>query len=278
MRLSMAMPLALLLATSVARAHGPQIQLTATSDKLVTRELLPDGPYSNSLTLPKRVYVMPLAEYLGMWQSHPNDARLAGGEFEYPSGPGFAFGYGYDAASNPAPFPLGSKFVLGFTDGLKSWTGAAFADAGVAQLNAYRGSSAAPTAQATTTDAGPFQSLMFPGGAGVSFTSAEAHNGVSYRMLGDGTSSTSAVADGLYLVSLQLSSTDAALTASDPFYFLLSKNADASVGSALVVLGFDSGLVQNLVPEPASAGLAAGGLAGLALLRRRSLKARKQLA
>jgi hypothetical protein len=253
------------------RAHGPQIQLTADSAKIVTRELILDDPYSDSLTDPKSVYAMPLAQYVGVWQSHPNDSRLPDNSFEFPSGPGFAYGYGYHATTNPEPFPVGSKFILGFTKGLKSWNGTTFVDAGATELEAYRGSSAAPSALAKTSDTGPFASLMFPGSPGVSFTNegADTHTSVSHRMLGDGTSTASPLADGVYLVSLQLSSTSTALAASDPFYFVLSKNGGTAVQAAIDSLGFDASRVENLVPEPATASLALCGVAALTLVWQR---------
>ncbi len=118
MRKSIVLACGALAAASVARAHGPQIQTTAAAGKIVTRELIQDGPYSGSLTNPKSVYVMPMAEYLGMTQSHPNDDRLPDNNFEFPSGPGFAYGYGYDATTNPAALSGGIEVH----PGLRGWT------------------------------------------------------------------------------------------------------------------------------------------------------------
>lgn len=262
----------------VAAAHGPQIQLTADAGKIVTRRIVDDAHYSTGLTSPTSAYVMPLAEYLGVWRAQPDGSLLPDLTPQYIGWPGFAYGYGYDATTNPAPFPVGSKFVLGFTAGLKRWDGAAYVDAGATEAEAYRGSSAAPSALARTSDSGPFASLTFPSGAGVSFTAsgAETHTTVNYRILGDGASLTSPLADGVYLLSMQLSSTDASLTASDPYHFVLTKNAaPAAVSAAASALGVPPGQVQYVVPEPLSGALALSGAAGVFTLIRRRFAPRK---
>jgi hypothetical protein len=256
-----------------AAAHGPQIQLTAEAGKIVTRRVVEDANYDTVLTSPTSAYVMPLAEYLGVWRALPDGTLLPDLTPQYIGWPGFAYGFGYDAATNPAPFPVGSKFVLGFTAGLKRWDGAAYVDAGATEAEAYRGSSAAPSALARTSDSGPFASLMFPSGTGVSFTAsgAETHTTVNYRMLGDGASLTSPLADGVYLLSMQVSSTDVSLTAADPHYFVLTKNASAAALSAAVsALRVVPGSVQFVVPEPLGAGMAIPGAAGVltSVLRR----------
>ena len=64
-------------AVSTAFAHGPQIQITNDNNKIVTRQLLNDGPYSDTLTPPKSVYVMPLLELDGTWYSRPNNSQVA---------------------------------------------------------------------------------------------------------------------------------------------------------------------------------------------------------
>jgi hypothetical protein len=238
-----------------AWAHGPQIQTTLNAGKIVTRNLVDDASYHTVLTDPIRVYVMSLGEYLGVWRPRPDGSQLPDGTPEFAGWPGFAYGYGYDATTNPAPFPLGSKFTLGFTAGLKSWTGATFADAGATEAEAYRGPSATPTALAKTSDVGPFQSLQFPGGAGISFTSEEGdtHNTVNYRMVGDGSSITSPLADGIYLLSFQLSSTESGVNPSDEFYFVLNKNTPWTTAAAAVnSLGISPSHVQWVAPEPHS--------------------------
>src|SRR5262245_35974904 len=85
-------------ASAPARAHGPQIQLTGESGKIVPRRLILDGPYSTTLTPPTSVYVMPLAESGAVWYSRPNGHLLPSGLPEFFSGPGFAYGFGYDSA------------------------------------------------------------------------------------------------------------------------------------------------------------------------------------
>jgi hypothetical protein len=255
------------MAAGRAAAHGPQIQVTLDSGKIVTRELLLDGDYSTSLTGPKNVYIMPLGVTANVWYSRPNGALLPGGLPEFTSGPGLAYGYGFDAMTNPQPFPVGSQFELKFTAGLKSWNGSAFVDAGATQLEAFRGSGV-NLVVARTSDAGPFQSIAFPSTispmAGVSFTAdeEETHTSVSYRMLGDGASTTSALVDGIYLASFQLGNTAPSVQDSDPYYFVLSKNGHpAQVQAAAMSLGIPAGQIQNLIaPEPAAVTLTLGAL------------------
>jgi hypothetical protein len=269
--------LLLAIAAGQALAHGPQIQATLDGGKVVTRRLLGDGPYSTSLTAPTSVYVMGLNQYLGVWLSHPNDELLPGDIPEFPSGPGFAYGYGFDAGTNPAPFSVGSQLVLGFTAGLKAWNGAAFVDAGATELEAFRGSGV-NLVVARTSDAGPHANIKFPSvispATGITFAGDgnEVHTSVSYRMLGDGSSTASALADGIYLASLQLGSTDASLATSEPFYFVLTKNAaSAEVQAATAALGVDPGRVQ-FVPEPTTLALDACGFAVAARFARRQAR------
>ena len=51
---------------------------------------------------------------------------------------------------------------------------------------------------------------------------------MGFRFLGDGVSNTSALADGVYLLSLKVST--AGLTDSDPFYFVLPKGVSPERG------------------------------------------------
>lgn len=254
-----------------AWSHGPQIQATLTGGKIVTRRIVDDANYHSTLTAPTTVYSMPLARYQGVWRAQPDDSVEPDMVTPaYVGWPGFAYGFGYDATTNPAPFPVASNFVLEFTAGLKLWNGAAFVNAGAAEAEAYRGSSVSPSALAKTSDSGPFASLMFPGGAGVSFASsgAEVHNTVHYRMVGDGSSITSPLADGVYLLSMQLSSTDSTVGGSDPFYFVLSKGAaPGAVQAAIGSLGVDPSAVQA-IPEPTAGALAALSLVGAAFATR----------
>lgn len=249
-----------------ALAHGPQIQITRdVSGKIITRKIVDDENYHTELTTPTSVYVMPLSQYLGVWRAQPDNSKLPNGDPVYVGWPGFAYGYGYDATTNPQPFPVGSKFILGFTEGLQSWDGSMFDDAGATELEAYRGPSVAPTALAKTSDSGPFQNLMFPSGAGISFTAEgnETHNTVHYRMLGNGSSITSSLDDGIYLVGFQLSSTaSSSVTPSDAFYFVLHKNAQpTAIADAVESLGFAPSAVQ-VIPEPGTGMLAVIGVTG----------------
>jgi len=249
------------LAPSAASAHGPQLQITNDNNKIVTREVFQDSPYE-PLSAPKSVYVMPLLESGGVWYSRPNSTLVADIP-AFPSGPGLA--YGSDQLDGgDRTFAAGSILSIAFTDGLKLWNGAAFADAGATQLKGFRGSNAAISSPAenfaVTSDSSPFDSLSL---AAISGTyDAEAHSSLRWALLGNGTSPTSSSPDGVYLLSLQLSSTQNGLAPSDPYYFVLHKNAAPSdVASAVASLGFAPELVQA-VPEPATAAMMMLGLAG----------------
>jgi hypothetical protein len=259
-----------LVAAVSASAHGPQIQLTNDGGKIVTRQLIADAPYSNSLTAAKSVYVMPLLDFNSVWYSRPNssiDPIL--GVPAFPSGPGFA--YGYDLADGGSQlFDSGSVFSLSFTDGLKQWNGASYVDAGATQLKAFRGSNAniASPAEnfATTSDSGPFDSLDLPTvAANYGAEAAEVHTSLRFALLGDGTDPSSVAPDGVYLLGMRLTSTQIGLAASDSYYFVLYKNAAPSVVlDAVNALGFSASAVQFAnVPEPAAVALAVIGLVGL---------------
>ena len=246
-------------------AHGPQIQITNTDNKIVTRNLFSDEPYS-PLTSPVSVYVLPLnLEPNGNTYIQPNDAiDTVSGQPEFPSGPGITYGLG-------ATFTSGYRFSLSFTDSLKIWDGANWTDPGTEQIQAYRGSEGAPSASAITSDSGPFATLAFSNIA-ANYNSS-AHSSVSYRLLGDGSNPASPSDDGVYLLSLQLSSNQPGLASSDPYYFVLYKNVGrAEALAAASSLGIDSSLVQ-VVPEAGSltlmglAGLLAGGVS---IMRKRT--------
>lgn len=264
------------LVVSTAAAHGPQIQITNDNNKITTRALVLDGPYSTSLTSPKSVYVMPASQFSGVWYSQPNgaiDPILL--QPSFPSGPGFA--YGYDLADGgPQAFEAGSVISLSFTAGLKRWDGAAFVDAGGTELKAFRGSDPAintPAANfAVTTDVGSFDSLSLAAvAAGYGSDGAEVHSSLRFALLGDGTSPTSASPDGVYLVGLQVSSSQVGTTPSDPYYFVLNKNTDWSTISAAVgSLGIAASLQQWVVPEPGICASLLVGLVALCGLRTRS--------
>jgi hypothetical protein len=271
---------ALALAATSALAHGPQIQITQVpvdenTRKIVTRQLLLDGDYSDSLSPLTSVYAMPVLKYQNAWYSRPNnewDTFL--NQPAFPSGPGLA--YGFDLADGgPQEFAAGSVISISFTDRLKIWDEGtmSFVDAGDTQIKAFRGSNAnisSPAANfAISSDAGPSDSVSlatvaanYGGGA----EPWEVHGSLRWALLGDGPSPTSSSADGVYLVSLQLSSTQAGLLPSDEYYFVLGKNASPEVlATAVASLGVPSELVQY-VPEPATAMIAMFALAAGSLV------------
>lgn len=261
MRLSGFIVIATLLGVGLhapAWGHGPQIQLTAETGKIVTRQVLIDDyvPVSPVTS----IYVLPVASVSNIWVVQP--PGTAG------SGPGIAPGVGFvDEASHP--FKSGA-YTTSVADGLKKWNGASFVDAGDAQLQLYKTVSGNPL-NATTTDAGPFGSITY----NLNVTSDEAHTGMGFRFLGDGVSNTSALSDGVYLLSLKVSTTG--LNDSDPFYFVLPKGVSPEeAGNATLAFaqqqGIGVGAIQAMtaIPEPASLSLAALALCGAAATRRRA--------
>lgn len=249
-------------APAIAAAHGPQLQIYDVGDKIVTRQIIPEGPYQ-PLTEEVSAYVMPLLPYDGVWYSRPNNEFDLLGLPSYFSGPGLA--YGLDQT-----FAAGESFSLRFTDGLKWWDGAAFVDAGDVQLEAFLGTPDSPEATAATTDGAPFAELPFA--AIADDYGDEAHATARYRLLGNGADPTSSSPDGVFLASLQLSSSQAGLAPSDEFYFVLHKNSSyADVAAAVDALGVAPGDVQ-MIPEPSSWLLAAVAVAGFGWMTRRGAR------
>lgn len=264
--------ISLVLATSLARAHGPQMQVTDTNNKITTREIIPEPPYDTSLTAEKSAYVLPILQAItgspttNFWTVMPNstiDPILQTSEFQF--GPGLAYSYGQS-------FTSGFHFNVSFTDSLKRWNGTSFVNnPGPEAVGAFRGDSTSAADQVVITGgAVPAQSLAFNNIA-ASYP-ADSHSSMRFRLLGDGTSALVAPANGIYLLSLQISSTQPGLASSDPFSLLLCKNASAAdLAAAVTGLGVDPSRVQFLsVPEPTAALLAASGLVGLVIWRRKT--------
>jgi hypothetical protein len=238
-------------------AHGPQIQLTAENGKIVTRQVMIDD--YTPITPTTSIYVLPVANVSNQWLVQPPGTAGAG--------PGIAVGVGFvDAASHP--FKSGA-YTTSLIDGLKKWNGVSFVDAGDAQLQLYKTVSGNPLT-ATTTDAGPFESITY----NLNVTSEEAHTGMGFRFLGDGVSSTSALADGVYLLSLKAS--NMTLEESAPFYFMLPHGVTpAEAGAATLAFaqqqGIGAGAIQAMtaIPEPASMALITTAIGGCLAVRRR---------
>jgi hypothetical protein len=274
---------ALVMSARAAFAHGPQMQVTADTGKIVTRSILND--VYEPLTSPKSVYVMEVLPYRGVWYARPEtklnppDHATAPGQPTYYSGPGLA--YGVDQT-----FPVSGIFSINFLTGLQVWNGAGFGDAGSTELQYYRGGSVGalgqlinPTASVTTVDGSSSNNLISP--AIAAGYDGEAHATARLRFLGDGTTApagsgpqagtiASEPADGVYLASLVLSSSDSTLSASDPYYFVMHKGVPWSdVAAAVRSLGVPNSAVQVLgIPEPSAVVLAALALFGMVSCRR----------
>lgn len=264
--------LVVLVALSATRtfAHGPQIQITRDGDTITTRQIFLDEPYS-PLSSAKRVYVIPLLETAGVWYSRPNNepSHTLPGQPQFLSGPGIAYGVGQTFAG-------GNRFELNLIAGLKWWDGSAFVDPGSEEIEAYRSSGSAVTND-SLTPASP-ATLLFP--ILPASYGTNAHSSVSYRLLGDGISPTTSSDDGVYLLTMSLTSTQLGSSgqklASDPFYFVLHKKASAAdVQSAVSSLSIAASLVQY-VPEPGSGVLLMGGVGGLIGARNRRRNARRK--
>jgi hypothetical protein len=247
-----------------AFGHGPQLQITRDNDKITTRHMIREEPYSTSLTRPISAYVIPMLETGGVWYSRPNNTPSATlpGQPEYLSGPGIAFGYD-QVDGGTRDFASGQRFELNLIDGLEWWNGAAFVDPGLEEIQAFRSSGSAVTNDSLT----PVSPATMPYGNVSATYNAGAHSSASFQLLGDGTSPTAASDDGVYLLSMTYGSSEAGLNDSDPFYFVLHKNAPAAdVAAAVGSLGLAPSRVQY-VPEPCAAVLLAAGGAWLTVGR-----------
>jgi hypothetical protein len=258
------------LAESPASAHGPQIQVTDTNNKITTRTLISNAPYGDTLTDPKSVYVLPILKAVSgspstdYWTVMPNsviDPILGSSEFQF--GPGLAYGYGHSFAD-------GYHFTVNVLGALQRWNGTSFInDPEVEAVGAFRGdATSSPDQVVISGTSSGVQSLSF---SNISSTyDGDAHSSLRFRLLGDGSSALVEPADGLYLLTLQVTSNQPDLASSDPFNLLLYKNASASsINAAVGSLNVSSALVQFVpVPEPGVLALAACGAFSTILTRR----------
>jgi hypothetical protein len=278
------------LAAQVGFGHGVQLQLTydTTTQKIVSREIVSTDTRPTTLGAVTRIYVMPLLLADGTtpaahpaaqaaWYSKPDITN-------YPSGNGIA--YQWDTAapaggqiagtgwawkdSSSLPNLAGTAFTYQFTDRLLKWDGSAFtaAAAGSTQLQAFRGD--ATSAPTITTTTGSGTTLVY-GNVSTSTQSTNPHSNAGFRLLGNGTSFDPAFAgegtDGIYLQTLQITSSATGVLASDPLSMLLYKNtsfaeAYAVAESFAASQGIPATQIQA-VPEPGTISLlAVTGLAG----------------
>jgi hypothetical protein len=228
-------------------AHGPAIQTTVDSGKIITRQVLIDT--YEPLTAPTSVYVAPVnwvadIDFGPSWRATP-EANPAN-----PFGPGIAYGVG-------GTFAGGSVLTLSFVDELLRWDGVDFVSAGATELAALRTSN--PNATALTGNKAISGSADPSAEVNVAATyTASAHSQVTYVLLGDGMTTSAPIADGVYLAKLQLTSSDPLVSPSDPFYYVLNKGSATQLMSAIDSLGFAPSAVQYLaIPEPSALVLAA---------------------
>ncbi len=265
--------LATIIVTGSALAHGPQLQITLDqNNKIVTREIVdttnPAGlPGSNlagyeTLTAPTSVFVIPA--YLNNSGQH----TLQPDNPHYLNGPGYTFRYETNTPGTNMYFdnaPLGSinlqdtSFSIQYISGLTRWNGSSFVDAGDTQLRAARSS------LTMDTQDGAAASTTIAYGALTSFSTVP-HTSLTHLFLGDGISTTRAVPDGIYKVSLQMFSSSGSIAASDPFDYIIYKGTGVNDALAAVSSLNPAGAVQ-VVPEPT--GLALLALPGLAMMIRR---------
>jgi hypothetical protein len=262
-----------------AWAHGPQIQVTDTGEKIVTRTLISNAAYGDSLTDQKSVYILPILKGLSgspstdYWTVMPNsviDPILGSSEFQF--GPGLAYGYGHT-------FSDGFHFTIDILGALQRWNGSAFVnDAGPESVGVLRGdATSSPDQLVISGTSGGSQSLPFSNIA--STYDGDSHSSMRFRLLGDGASALVAPADGLYMLTLQVTSNQPGLAFSDPINFLLYKNAStSSVNAAVASLNVNSALVQFVpVPEPSVLVLAACGVLSTTLTHPRRRERRGTL-
>jgi hypothetical protein len=241
---------ALALASVSAFGHGAQIQIGITNDTLVTHGLFLNEPYQDS-TDPARVYQIPMsARALGDandgWYADPDHAVAPF------AGPGIAL------LDNT--FDAGSILRVWFLDGLKIWNGSAFVDPGAEQIQVSTVSTF--LASSVTSDSGPYSSVALAGAVGG--VSGD-HKTLRWRLLGDGVSVNSASDDGVYRLEMQLSTDQAGIAPSLPYYFLFNKNASAEDQAAAL------SATVAVTPEPGCLGLM--GMSAVALLGRRRKRA-----
>lgn len=284
MRSCCAVTVTVLFAAASAYGHGDQIQITfnPVSGKIETRQVVHTASTPTSITNLKRIYVMPFRALIGGagdgWYTRTNEETNAFGVPLYPTGPGIAYeyesqlpgtGWSYSGSASQ-PNLQSSAFSYQFVDGLKQWNGSVFVDPGTEQLQTFRGDGTSiPTIMANTTDVAPFNSLAM---STITSLSANPHSSIGFRMLGDGTgyglNGAAAGDDGIYLLSLALTSTAAGVGPSDPFYFVMHKNVDVAAAlNAANALGFDPSLIQ-IAPEPGSLSILIIAIS-LTVLRRR---------
>ena len=214
--LSYALAIFAALASVAAHAHGPQIQITNDNNKIVTRDCFATA-VQQLVDAAKSVYVMPLLPFESVWYSRPNneiDPIYAAAGVPLRTGPGLR------------PRPRGRRRagvcrgqrpfgrLYGRSEALE-WRGVR--RCGRDAIESFRGSNAnissPPANFAITSDSGPFDSVSLAAvAAGYGSDGAEVHASLRFALLGDGSSPTSSSPDGVYLLSLQLSSTQAGLS------------------------------------------------------------------
>ncbi len=281
------------LLASSALAHGPQVQISLDdANKVVVRQIVTTSssesflPRFATLTPPTSVHVLPVFvvnnptnAFNGQVTVQPHPFSQPGG---HSGGGGYSFRYNFYTPDtnmfiNDAPVGKvnleGTNFRMQYTSGLTRWDGSSFIDAGDTQLKAQRGSDGNknnPLQIMTSQDDGPassfinFGTLNAPTGSAV--LSQNPHGYITHSLVGDGVNPTSPVLDGIYKISLQISSTHSDIAASDTFDWVLFKGVSVSEAADVAEM---LGGSQQVIPEPASL-IALATLGGLLLRSRPS--------
>lgn len=208
-------------ATPAVAQHGGDILLQVVNDKIVTG-LINDEVDPPVIAFGQRVFESELGDIAPRFSDEP----------------------GFDSPAGTFSFPSNIRFSI--LDSLRIWNGVNF--------------DTIPT-ERMSVEFGPLGPIRTPDSPAIvdGFDLAVAadgswHRHLEYTLDAPGTT-------GIYLLQLQLSSSDPLIRASEPFYLVFNQN-DLEVNHAAAVAFVES----EIVPEPATAWLAGIGLVGLLIV------------
>lgn len=162
--------------------------------------------------------------------------------------PNFANDPGFDSA--PGTFPPGSQIGFSVLDALRKWDASDF-DAVPAETMSISSGPALVTTPATAGSVVAGFALNVP-------ASGAWHQHLGYTL-------NDPASDGIYMLKLELFSSDAAIGKSEPFYLVFNQNSDEAMHEAAIAY-----VESNLVPEPAGLAVIGAGAVGLLHRRRRA--------